>query len=207
MSCVTPSRGLPEVLGHEPLDDLRLEDDVRQALRGPVVHLAGDLAAHVLLGGEDHPGHARRQRAVRLDQLGLARPALAAAAAARHRPRAGSPATTRACVGVRRDRLVEPDAGLALALEEVDLGLHQGGLARDRDELVGELRELLGVRPSPAASRSAAIASFSLAADLRGLVARGLGLRLVDQELDLVDLALDGLRPPPRGARRDRRPR
>ena len=43
--------------------DLGLEHDVRQALRRPVVHLPRDLAAQVLLGGEDHPRHRRRHRA------------------------------------------------------------------------------------------------------------------------------------------------
>ena len=37
----------------QPLHDLRLEDDVGQRLGRPVVHRAGDLAAQVLLGGQD----------------------------------------------------------------------------------------------------------------------------------------------------------
>ena len=87
----------------------------------------------------------------------------------------------------------EPRRGLALALEEVDLGLHQRGLAGDGDELVGELGELLGRRRrrrSRAARRPSR--SFSAAAVPARLVAGRLGLGLVDEELDLLDLALDG---------------
>ena len=36
----------------EPLHDLRLERDVGEALRRPVVHLAGDLPAQLLLGAQ-----------------------------------------------------------------------------------------------------------------------------------------------------------
>ena len=44
----------------EALDDLGLEHDVREALGRPVVHRPGDVAAEVLLGGEDHPADAGR---------------------------------------------------------------------------------------------------------------------------------------------------
>ncbi len=42
-------------LRDEPLHDLGLEDDVRQALGRAVVHRPGDLAAQVLLGAQEQP--------------------------------------------------------------------------------------------------------------------------------------------------------
>ena len=45
--------GTRRVAFHEALDDLGLEDDVREALGGAVVHRPGDLPAQVLLCGED----------------------------------------------------------------------------------------------------------------------------------------------------------
>ena len=44
---------LGRVAFKQPLDDLRLQHDVGQALGRPVVHSPGDLPAEVLLGGED----------------------------------------------------------------------------------------------------------------------------------------------------------
>ena len=52
--------------GDQPVDDLGLEDDVGQALGGPVVHRPGDVAAEILLGREDHPGHRGRHPRSRL---------------------------------------------------------------------------------------------------------------------------------------------
>ena len=51
----TSARAAAGSRSDEPLDDLGLEDDVGQALGRAVVHRPGDLAAEVLLGGQDHP--------------------------------------------------------------------------------------------------------------------------------------------------------
>ena len=90
------------------------------------------------------------------------------------------------------DRGVKPGDRLALALEEVDLGLHEGRLAGDVHEDVGLISDLL---------RGATGGDGELLGGLRellggggpaGLVAGSLGLRLLDEQLDLVDLVLDG---------------
>jgi hypothetical protein len=86
---------------------------------------------------------------------------------------------------------VQPRERLALALEEVHLGLHERGAAGDGDELVGELGELLG---GDARARRQALGANCELVRGRGpprLVPDGLGLRLVDEELDLLDLALE----------------
>ena len=49
----------------------------------------------------------------------------------------------------------------------------------------------LGVPPEPASRRSAAISELLVRGLTTGLVPRGLGLGLVDQELDLLDLGHD----------------
>jgi hypothetical protein len=68
-----PRPGLLGRLRHEAIHDLGLEDDVGQALGRPVVHLPGDLAPQVFLGGEDHPRDPGRHRATLLDALLAAR--------------------------------------------------------------------------------------------------------------------------------------
>ena len=92
-----------------------------------------------------------------------------------------------------RERLVEPDRRLALALEEVDLGLHEGRLPGDGDELVGELGQVLA--RGVAAGGEALRGRGQLLGGGRParLVPRGLGPGLVDEQVDLLDLALDGL--------------
>ena len=88
----------------------------------------------------------------------------------------------------------------ALAMQEqqveidVDLGLHERGLASDVHELVREVGDFL--RGGRAArgdreplGRLGELVGRALAACL---VASRLGLRLADQQLDLVDLALNG---------------
>jgi hypothetical protein len=97
---------------------------------------------------------------------------------------------------VLEDRLVEPTDGLALALEKVDLGLHEGRLAGDVHERVRGLGDLLGVR-APARGERELVDGGRELVDRGGatrLVAAGLRLGLRDQELDLVDLALDRVR-------------
>jgi hypothetical protein len=98
-------------------------------------------------------------------------------------------------LGVLEDRGVEPADGLALALQEVDLGLHEGGLPGDVHELVREVGDLLGARGAARGNGQplgggGELVGRRLAA---GLVASRLGPGLLDEELDLVDLALDGL--------------
>ena len=111
-SPLAPSR----VAADEPLDDLGLEDDVRQALGRAVVHRPGDLAAEVLLGAQDDPGDAGR-RHVAPQRRRHRRPA--------HRPRPRAPRRPRRRRRGRRQArrpIAEPGQRLALALEDVDLG-------------------------------------------------------------------------------------
>jgi hypothetical protein len=86
---------------------------------------------------------------------------------------------------------VQARRGLALALEQVDLGFHERGAPGDRDELGGELGQLL--RREAGARREALGAERELFLGCRAsrLVACRLGPRLVDEELDLLDLALE----------------
>ena len=46
-------RGARRLALEEALNDLSLKRDIGDALRGSVVHLARDLATHLLLSGED----------------------------------------------------------------------------------------------------------------------------------------------------------
>jgi hypothetical protein len=88
---------------------------------------------------------------------------------------------------------MEPPDRLALALEEVDLGFHERGLAGDVHERVGGLGDLLGVRRAAGRQRQllGCLRELVGRGPAPGLVAGGLGLGLGDEELDLVDLALD----------------
>ena len=111
---------------HEALHDLGLEHDVGQALGRAVVHRPGDLAAQVLLGGEDDPRERGRQRP--------------SSGVRGRRPRRRSPSTAARRVQARRpapgSAMAVPVAGerLALALQDVDLGLHEGGAPGERDQ-------------------------------------------------------------------------
>jgi hypothetical protein len=86
---------------------------------------------------------------------------------------------------------VQARGGLALALEQVDLGFHERGASGDRDELGRELGQLL--RREAGARREALGAQRELFLGGRppDFVAGRLGPGLVDEELDLLDLALE----------------
>ena len=105
---------------HEPLDDLGLEDDVRQALGRAVVHRPGDLAAEVLLGVEDQPRDGRRD-AARVGGPRPPAPVLAGRAAGIGTSPERRSATRHSAASASRI----PAEGPALALEDVDLRLHQ----------------------------------------------------------------------------------
>ena len=70
----TSSPALAGSVADEPLDDLRLEDDVGQALGRSVVHRPGDLAAEVLLRAEEQARDGRRHAARVGDALRPGRP-------------------------------------------------------------------------------------------------------------------------------------
>ena len=55
----TSAAGAARILVDQALDDLGLEHDVGQALGGPVMHRARDLATEVLLGVEQQTRHGR----------------------------------------------------------------------------------------------------------------------------------------------------
>ena len=98
--------------------------------------------------------------------------------------------------GVGLDQLVKAADRLPLALEQVDLGLHERGLAGDVDELSSRGRRrswrwLTRPRRGELFGRHGELVGRCRAARL---VAGGLGLRLGDQKIDLVDLGLDGRR-------------
>ena len=100
----TSSRTSPlrllRVRADQPLDDLGLEHDVRQALGRPVVHRPGDLAPQVLLGAQDQPRD-RRRTASRAVCRGRPRP--------RRRPRAVASglADAERAAGVAGERIPE----------------------------------------------------------------------------------------------------
>ena len=118
MSCWTsPDCGLG-ILADQALDDLCLEDDVGEALGRAVMHRPGDLAAQVLLGTHQESGHRRRHRLV----AGAVGPTHGLIAC-------GAPALEVVGDGVAVARERPP-----LAVEDLDLGLHQGSAPGERDE-------------------------------------------------------------------------
>ena len=130
----TSPLGAGRVGRHEALDDLGLEHDVGQALGRAVVHRPGDLAAQVLLGAEEQPRDRGRDAA----RVGHRRGRLAAglgrvAAAGGTSPKA----LERLDVG--RERVAEATQGPPLALQDVDLRLHQGRALGQQDQLGVEL--------------------------------------------------------------------
>ena len=151
----------------EPVHDLGLEHDVGQRLRRPVVHGPGDLAAQVLLGGQDDPG----QRGWRL--LGGTR------------GRRVGDADALQPIGERRQGGAVAGEGLALALQDVDLRLHEHGApgqGHERAVAVHQGRRVgvgAGTR-EPLGGRGALL-----------LVAGGLGPRLAHEHLDLGELAVE----------------
>ena len=164
----------------EALDDLGLEHDVRQALGRPVVHRPGDLAAEVLLGIEDQPRDGGRHRGV------VVRPP-----APRHR-RAGRirriSAGSRPPIGreVLGDRVAVAGQGAALALEDVDLGLHQGGALGQRDQARRLVEALLGVAVR-AGSGVELVGGRGAGRSWRVASA----LAWVDEQVDLAQLAVE----------------
>ncbi len=159
----------------QPLRDLGLEHDVGQALGRPVVHLAGDLAAQVLLGGEDDPRDGRGN----------------GGSIVVVRCRGGGGRSVRVARGllergrVGLDGLAQAVDGLALALEDLELGLHERHAAGQGGDLVGLLQDLAAAR-----------GGRGLGELVRGgcaarLVACGLRAGLGHEQVDLGDLPLE----------------
>ena len=123
--------GAVRVAAEQPFHDLGLEDDVRQALGRPVVHRPGDLAAEILLGVEDDPRH--RRAAARRRQPRGRPPRHRRAAPTDPAPSTGS--GRRTSRPRARQAVAEPGERLALALEDVDLGLHHRRPPGERHEL------------------------------------------------------------------------
>ena len=67
VACYQNDLAPAEDFAYQALHDLRLEDDVGEALGRPVMHRPGDVTTQILLGGEDHPRHGRRHACGRLD--------------------------------------------------------------------------------------------------------------------------------------------
>ena len=175
MSWRTSALRARRIAREQPLHDLRLQDDVREALCRPVVHRPGDLAAQILLGRQDDPRHRRRQHGRRRHPR-------------RHRPRAGRrprrawrsapPAAPyrhrRPPVTCHRERVQlarRPRRGVAKATEDLQLALDHvapGPASRAARRVrvtsvpaqVGDLLQV-AAGPREAASRSAAAARLS----------------------------------------------
>ena len=145
-------------LRDEPLHDLGLEDDVGEALGRAVVHRPGDLAAQVLLA----PRTTVRQPAARP----LRRPpgSRTRCSAAPMLTRDASGSRPPAASAYAAEGLAVARQRPALALEDLDLRLHQGGALGERDQLDVELgRAPSGPRVLSVQSRS----SLSAAATAR----------------------------------------
>ena len=131
-SSLSSCRGTRGVALEEALDDLCLKSDVGDALRRPVVHLACDLAAHLLLCRETVGRLGRRWSGDR--------PATAADLRRRtcgHGTHDGQRA---------RDAIHEALQSALLATQDVKLRLHQHGSAC----LIEQLRARLGQLPQVA---------------------------------------------------------
>ena len=147
----TSAPALRRILVDQALDDLGLEHDVGQALGGSVVHRPGDLAAEVLLGVEQETRHGRGTT----PPLGSP-PTAAGAFVAGTAPKAGE------LIDVQGERLAIAAEGPALALEDLDLRLHQGGALGQQDELRVEIGGDGRIALAP--DGSAASASVTLSA-------------------------------------------
>ena len=126
--------------------------------------------------------------------LSTIRDSVGAAGAASSRPALRRPVGTRLgreLVGNRGHRRAVTDERLALALEEVDLALHQHGALRERDQLRPRLRRLPGVR------RLLRVGPLLGRPELLGrlrpllLVTGGFGPGLPDEHLDLGQLVVE----------------
>ncbi|GIW20568.1 MAG: hypothetical protein KatS3mg065_0864 [Chloroflexota bacterium] len=159
---------------------------------GPVVHRPGDLPTEVLLGRQHHPRR-RRRKDLEVDGLGLPAGLLPGR---RRRSRSseiglGPTASTlerrqlrREGIDVPGEGLPEPPQGLLLPFQDVDLGFHDRRPAGEGDELLeGGRRVLAGGPEGP---------EPLLGLGASGLVAGGFGAGLVDEELDLGELAVEG---------------
>ena len=182
------------VAGDEPIDDLRLQDDVGQALGRPVVHRPGDLAAEVLLGGEHDPRHAGRFVAVRAPgRRRTRRPgALSARVRApalrrrrgrrRGRPRSRPSASRKRCEHLRLPSRTSTWAAIRAARRvssrswRVELGDIAGSgavAAADGGQLIGG-RLRASPRGGPASARACSTSSsISASSRSRRLEARG----------------------------------
>ena len=161
--------GHARIAVQEPLHDLGLQNDVRQTLGRTVVHRPRDLTPHVLLRGEDQSRDGRREWRARVELVGRV---LRDGAAHRGAIEFGA---------VTAQALPKPRQDLELALEDVDLRLHDGGALRQGDQLfVGFLVAALAVL----AGRPVLVGGL----DPFLLVPAGLGAGLVDEQLDFADL-------------------
>ena len=160
---------------HQALHDLGLERDVGEALRRPVVHLAGDLPAELLLGAQERlrtaprPG-ARRGRAPR--------GAAAAGRSGRAAPAPGPGAARRSRIALQ---------GPLLAFEHLLLRLEERRASAQRQQLARASRELGHVRAWVALDLEDAL----LGLDAAALMALGLGRGLLRQQRDLVELPVE----------------
>ena len=155
----TSPRAQLRVLRQESIDDLGLEDDVRQALGRPVVHRPGDIAAEILLGRQDDPRHALGRRGLGRGRGRIRARRKLADLGTRSRRRRRERSTSSASESRKRA------SDLALAVEDLDLRLHDGRAAGERDELDVEGEEVLGGAipasrpacrwPGPASARAA----------------------------------------------------
>jgi hypothetical protein len=148
------------------------------------VHRAGDLTAEILLAREDQPRDGRGHgRFAVCPRLGL--PARLAGGPGRDDGRLR--VHGRDDVGVGGDRFAVAGQRPALALEDLDLRLHEGGPLGERRELDAQLAELgllafLGEGGQLVGGRAPP-----------GLVAGGLGADLRDEQVDLAQFAVEAL--------------
>ena len=178
----------------EPLDDLGLEDDVRQALGRAVVHRPGDVAAEVLLGAEDDPGDAGR-RHVAPRRRRHRRPAASAAVLELGAALDGDAEVA----GKLGDRIAEAGRASCACPRGRRPGLSITDARRVRVTSWALSRDHVRRTASPPAARP----SFSCGLGPLQLVALGLGPGLGDEHVDLGQLADRAWPACDRGARGD----
>ena len=185
-SCRTSAPGLARIGRHEPLDDLGLEHDVRQALGRSVVHRAGDLAAQVLLGTEQEARDGGR------DAAGVGEGLLGGGRSLRGTRRRRHVAEGGERLGVHREGVAVSAEGPSLALQDVDLRLHQGGALGQEHELRVEVGRDARVDGGPRGGRGRRGGRDLLGGrDPTRLVPGGLGPGLRDQQVDLAELRVE----------------
>jgi len=174
---------------HQTLHDLGLEDDVREALGGAVVHRPGDVAAQVLQGRLEEAVHGGRADA---GSHGLGRPR----PGERRRRSRQIDATEGGHLAAQvRQGVAITQQHLLLALQHLDLGVHQGSALRERDErrvLVRDPRSVRGGRRGECRQLVRQVGALLF-------VATRLAARLPGKELDLGKLALQALDLPVEG--------